>query len=79
MLSMTITAFAAPMTDIENHWAKEQINAWVAKDLIKGYEDETFRPDNISRAEFMALINRAWKEPRSIIRMWQLTPGMRMW
>jgi len=59
VLSMAFTVFAAPLTDIENHWAKEQIKAWVEKGLVKGYEDGTFRPDhNISRAEFMALVNR---------------------
>ncbi|HQD76820.1 MAG TPA: S-layer homology domain-containing protein [Bacillota bacterium] len=61
VLSMAFTVFAAPLTDIENHWAKEQIKAWVEKGLVKGYEDGTFRPDhNISRAEFMALVNRAF-------------------
>lgn len=61
MLSMAVTIFAAPVTDIENHWAKEQINAWAEKGLVNGYEDGTFRPDNnISRAEFMALVNRAF-------------------
>ena len=50
VLSMAVTAFAAPLTDIENHWAKEQIKAWVEKGLVDGYEDGTFRPDhNISR------------------------------
>jgi hypothetical protein len=61
VLSMALTAFAAQLTDIENHWAKEQIKAWVEKGLAKGYEDGTFRPDNnISRAEFMAFVNRAF-------------------
>lgn len=50
VLSMALTAFAAQLTDIENHWAKEQIKAWVEKGLVDGYEDGTFRPDhNISR------------------------------
>ncbi|MDR9786763.1 MAG: S-layer homology domain-containing protein [Peptococcaceae bacterium MAG4] len=61
VLSMAVTAFAAPLTDIENHWAKEQIKTWEEKGLVKGYEDGTFRPDNnVSRAEFMALVNRAF-------------------
>ncbi|MGI6066982.1 MAG: S-layer homology domain-containing protein, partial [Bacillota bacterium] len=61
MFSMVVTAFAAPLTDIENHWAKDQINAWVEKGLVGGYEDGSFKPDNnISRAEFMALVNRAF-------------------
>jgi predicted RNA-binding protein Jag len=61
VFGMAFTAYAAPMPDIEKHWAKEQINAWVGKGLINGYEDGTFRPDNnITRAEFMALVNRAF-------------------
>ena len=73
VLSMAVTAFAAPLMDIENHWAKEQIKTWEEKGLVKGYEDGTFRPDNnVSRAEFMALVNRAFnyqEKARSITKM----------
>ena len=48
------------MTDISGHWAQTQLNTWVNKGLISGFPDETFRPNNsITRAEFMALVNRA--------------------
>lgn len=54
-------AFATVLSDIDNHWAKDQIIDWVNKDLINGYEDGTFKPDaKISRAEFMSLVNRAF-------------------
>ena len=50
---------AVGFTDIENHWAKDTIIKWTEEGLIKGYEDGKFKPDNnISRAEFMAVINR---------------------
>ena len=55
------SAFAAVPTDITNHWAKAQITDWVEKGFIKGYPDGSFKPDkNVSRAEFMALVNRAF-------------------
>ncbi len=53
--------FADDFSDIENHWAKNEIEIWIEKGLIKGYSDGTFRPDsNITRAEFVTLINRAF-------------------
>lgn len=56
---MPFSAFAA--TDISGHWAKEQINEWSSKQLITGYSDNTFKPDNsITRAEFFALINKVF-------------------
>lgn len=49
------------MTDISGHWAESQVGNWVKKGLISGFPDETFRPNNpITRAEFMALVNRAY-------------------
>ena len=58
------TAFAQSeieFTDVDGHWAKETITKWVQQGLIKGYTDGTFRPDDsITRAEFMALVNRAF-------------------
>ncbi|ADG07760.1 S-layer homology domain-containing protein [Kyrpidia tusciae] len=66
MVSMLVAmlptmAFAAVPSDISGHWAEPQIADWVNKGLIKGYPDGTFKPDNnISRAEFMALVNGAF-------------------
>lgn len=58
---LPVSAFAATPSDIDNHWAKAQIADWVEKGLIKGYPDGTFKPDNkVTRAEFMALVNRAF-------------------
>ena len=65
LLSMAIILGALPLlsmaampTDIADHWAKSQITDWVSKGLVNGYPDGTFKPDkNISRAEFMALVN----------------------
>ncbi len=46
-------------TDIAEHWAVSYIRESAARGWIKGYEDNTFRPDRlITRAETMTLINR---------------------
>jgi hypothetical protein len=47
-------------SDVPNsHWAAKYINSAAAYEWIKGYPDETFRPDNnISRAEVVTLVNR---------------------
>ncbi|MCR4437328.1 MAG: S-layer homology domain-containing protein [Eubacteriales bacterium] len=60
--SVAPTVYAAQVfTDIEAHWAKSQITDWAGKGLIKGYSDGSFKPDNnITRAEFMAMVNRAF-------------------
>ncbi|NLW07038.1 MAG: hypothetical protein GX039_03520, partial [Clostridia bacterium] len=61
MLGGVQAAFAQP-SDIQGHWAQEQIGKWLDKGLAGGYPDGTFKPDRtVSRAEFVALANRAFK------------------
>ncbi len=44
----------------ENYWAKEFIDIAVKNNFVKGYEDNTFRPeDNISYGEVVTVIIRA--------------------
>ncbi|MBE6036598.1 MAG: hypothetical protein E7223_03100 [Clostridiales bacterium] len=46
-------------TDVEGHWAEDEIHEAAVHGWITGYEDNTFKPDRyISRAEAMTLINR---------------------
>ena len=46
--------------DMEGNPYHEIAQKWIDKAYIEGYEDGTFRPSNpITRAEFMALVNRA--------------------
>lgn len=48
------------LSDISNHWAKDQIMEAVKKGLVGGYPDGTFRPNNsISRAEFITILTKA--------------------
>ena len=49
------------MKDINGHWAETSITKFLNKGYIKGYEDDTFRPDNtITRAEFVTIFNRVF-------------------
>ena len=60
VFGLVAAAFAA-FPDINGHWAQAQLEKWVEQGLAKGYPDGTFKPDNqVTRAEFVALLNRAW-------------------
>lgn len=46
-------------TDVAGHWAEKEIYEAAEYGWIRGYEDNTFRPDRfITRAEAMTMINR---------------------
>ena len=58
--AMGLSAFGAErkFSDITGHWAEKAIQKMVEKDVISGYEDNTFRADNsITKAEFVTIIN----------------------
>jgi hypothetical protein len=49
---------AKKLTDIDGHWAEQWIQSAIDKELVEGYPDGTFRPnDSITRAEFVTLAN----------------------
>ncbi len=51
----TIYAFS----DVDEHWAKDSIEELGKINIVKGYEDESFKPDNyMTRAEVATVINR---------------------
>ncbi|BAZ08101.1 S-layer homology domain-containing protein [Calothrix sp. NIES-3974] len=51
-------------TDIGGHWAREFIEGLASQDLISGFPDGGFQPENrISRAEYAALVARIFKLP----------------
>ena len=57
LFSKTVFANNTQFIDIENHWAKEIIIKAVQNDVINGYGDNTFRPDNsVTIAEFLKMI-----------------------
>jgi len=48
-------------SDIQGHWAEQEISDWTSQGLSSGYADGTYRPDNsITRAEFITLVNRSF-------------------
>lgn len=60
LLTMPGTVFAE-MQDVSGHWAEKDIKVWVEKDILTGYPDGSFKPENsMTRAEFIALINRCF-------------------
>lgn len=59
VFSLFASSSAAPikLRDINNHWAKANIERAVSLGFISGYPDGTFRPDkSVSRAEFVAIL-----------------------
>lgn len=51
------TAYA--FSDTENHWAKDTINKAKELNIINGYENDMFMPDNnMTRAELVSVVNR---------------------
>ncbi len=46
----------------DGHWAKEYIDNLVKSEVIEGYEDLTFRPENnVTRAEFSKILSLSFK------------------
>lgn len=57
----TIISNAVNITDINGHWANNEITKFVNNNYILGYENNTFKPDNsITRAEFVSILNRVF-------------------
>ena len=57
----------ANFSDIKEHWAKDCIEKLADDEIISGYEDGTFKPDNsVTRAEFAAMLNKAFPDQPDI-------------
>jgi hypothetical protein len=56
-------ATAANFVDVQGHWARPFIEALAAENILSGYLDRTFRPDQpVTRAQFAAMIEQAFDE-----------------
>ena len=55
-------ASEANLSDIDkDYWARAEISSLVAKGVINGYKDKTFKPENtITRAEAVTIVSRAF-------------------
>ena len=62
LLSSSMSAYA--VSDISNHWAKDNIQKFIDAGIINGYQDDTFRPDNnMTRAEFATILSKLLDDP----------------
>lgn len=61
MAAVALPALAAgPYRDIQGHWAQGPIQTLTDKNILKGYEDGTYRPyRSVTRGEFIQGITRA--------------------
>lgn len=56
VVSVTVTGIPQ-LTDIRTHWAKDAIQWAVQQEMVSGYEDGTFKPNNrVSEAEFLSMV-----------------------
>ncbi|PLS17849.1 S-layer homology domain-containing protein [Bacillus sp. M6-12] len=61
---LAMNANAQTLEDIEDHWAKNEINTLAEKGVISGFEDGTFRPyAQVTRGQFVAFLVRALELP----------------
>ena len=59
LILTTVTKPVFAFSDIAEHWSNETVEKMKNSKIINGYEDDTFRPDdNMTRAEFVTVINR---------------------
>ena len=66
----------AKLSDIQGHWAQQQIEQAVSEGWVNGYPDGTFRPDEtITQAEFTKLLLAAFQlTPDSDAGTWTSNP-----
>lgn len=61
LMVFLISVNTLALTDVSNHWARDYIERGVQRGFITGFPDGSFLPDNnVTRAEFMQMINRAF-------------------
>lgn len=59
--ALAFPAAASTLTDINQSWAKAEIQALVDDNVISGYPDNTFRPDKtVTRGEFAKMLTKAF-------------------
>lgn len=64
---MSAPATAANFVDVQRHWAQPFIEALAQENLINGFSDQTFRPDQpVTRAQFAAMIQQAF-DPNNVV------------
>ena len=52
------------LNDIRGHWAEDFIRTLASQEIIAGFPDGTFRPDQrVTRAQFASILNNAFNQP----------------
>ncbi|QQE73974.1 S-layer homology domain-containing protein [Brevibacillus composti] len=60
-----IASADSPFPDTHKHWAKSSIQWALAKNMVVGYPDGTFKPDHIvTEAEFLAMLLRMFENTK---------------
>lgn len=60
IINLGTPSSAANLSDIDNHWAKSYIEMVSSHNIVSGYPDGTFKPnDNIKRIEFISIITNS--------------------
>lgn len=63
-LTMLSTPVLAAFSDTKNHWARPFIERLAQREIIAGYPDGTFRPNQaVQRDEFAAILRKAFNQP----------------
>ncbi len=64
VLTPDFDALLRPMPDVWQHWSGGFVLTLQAMDIVDGYDDNTFKPDNkVSRSEFIKLLVEALELP----------------
>ncbi len=60
-LVMSAPASAVNFPDVQTHWARPYIEGLAKKNIVIGFDDGTFKPEQaVTRAEFAALVQKAF-------------------
>lgn len=64
VISQTFSVFAISFKDVTNHWSKSYVEDMANKNVIKGYEDGTFKPENpVTKVQAVIMMLRAKGTP----------------
>lgn len=69
MILTAMPAYAVSFSDINGHWAQDNIIKLAEEGIVNGYEDGTFRPENmVTYGEFMKLVVCKYVPEKNIIK-----------
>ncbi|MDO4792999.1 MAG: S-layer homology domain-containing protein, partial [Filifactor alocis] len=63
MMCSTVATYANDFNDMKGHWASIHVNDVVAKGILKGYDDNTFRPARpVTKIESIIMISNLFPD-----------------